>query len=109
MSNIIWLFDYLLNSRVAQSVEEYAAIAVTNASKPDDLRQLHHALAATIANSASGDRARYTRAVEQAYRAMWEEYCGPGIDAASRHRSKSTAVVLPPLMSTPIFSPGCGR
>jgi predicted O-linked N-acetylglucosamine transferase (SPINDLY family) len=64
-----------LNDWVAQSTDAYAAIAVTNASKPDHLRQLRHALAATIASSASGNGARYTRAVEQAYRAMWEEYC----------------------------------
>jgi len=64
-----------LNDWVARSADEYAGIAATGASMPDHLRQLRHALAATIAASASGNGARYTRAVEQAYRAMWEEYC----------------------------------
>jgi len=64
-----------LDDWVAESADDYAAIAATAASMPDRLRQLRHALAATIANSASGNGARYTRAVEDAYRAMWGEYC----------------------------------
>jgi predicted O-linked N-acetylglucosamine transferase (SPINDLY family) len=64
-----------LNDWVAQSVDEYAAIAAASAAQPDRLRHLRHALAGTIAQSASGNGARYTRAVEQAYRAMWEDYC----------------------------------
>jgi hypothetical protein len=42
---------------------------------PEQLRQLRHGLASTIANSASGNGERYTRAVEQAYRSMWQDYC----------------------------------
>jgi predicted O-linked N-acetylglucosamine transferase (SPINDLY family) len=64
-----------MNEWVAQSAEEYAAIAAANASKPDHLRQLRHELAAMIANSASGNGVLYTRAVEAAYRAMWQSYC----------------------------------
>lgn len=64
-----------LHDWVAESADEYAAIAVERSSRPDHLLQLRHALPATIANSASGNGARYTRAVEQAYRAMWQDYC----------------------------------
>src|SRR5262249_14536116 len=64
-----------LSDWVAQNAGQYAAIAVERALMPDDLRQLRHALPATIADSASGNGARYTRAVEEAYRAMWREYC----------------------------------
>jgi predicted O-linked N-acetylglucosamine transferase (SPINDLY family) len=64
-----------LNDWVAQSVDEYAAIAAAGASQPERLRELRHGLAPTIANSASGNGVRYTRAVEQAYRAMWQDYC----------------------------------
>jgi len=64
-----------LHDWVAESAEQYAAIAVERASMPDHLRQLRHGLAATIANSASGNGERYTRAVEQAYRQMWQDYC----------------------------------
>jgi predicted O-linked N-acetylglucosamine transferase (SPINDLY family) len=64
-----------LHDWVAESAEAYAAIAVERAAMPDQLRQLRHALPATIANSASGNGERYTRAVEQAYRAMWHDYC----------------------------------
>jgi len=64
-----------LHDWVAESAEQYTAIAVERASMPDHLTQLRHGLAATIANSASGNGERYTRAVEQAYRQMWQDYC----------------------------------
>jgi predicted O-linked N-acetylglucosamine transferase (SPINDLY family) len=64
-----------LHDWVAHSAEDYAAIAVQRAAMPEQLRELRHALPATIANSASGNGERYTRAVEQAYRAMWQDYC----------------------------------
>jgi predicted O-linked N-acetylglucosamine transferase (SPINDLY family) len=60
---------------VAESTEEYVSIAATRASMPDALRTLRRALAATIAQSASGNGVLYTRAVEQGYRTMWEDYC----------------------------------
>ncbi|MBV8752551.1 MAG: tetratricopeptide repeat protein [Hyphomicrobiales bacterium] len=64
-----------LHDWVAASATEYADIAVAGASMPEHLRQLRHALPTTIANSASGNGERYTRAVEQAYRSMWQGYC----------------------------------
>jgi predicted O-linked N-acetylglucosamine transferase (SPINDLY family) len=64
-----------LSDWVAGSVDEYVSIAATRASMPESLKALRHALAAKIAASAAGNGALYTRAVEQAYRAMWEDYC----------------------------------
>jgi len=64
-----------LHDWVAESAKEYAAIAVERTAVPDQLRQLRHDLPTTIANSASGNGARYTRAVEEAYRTMWQDYC----------------------------------
>ncbi|MBV9122307.1 MAG: acetylglucosamine transferase, partial [Planctomycetes bacterium] len=64
-----------LHDWVAESAEEYAAIALERAATTDRLRELRRALAATIANFASGNGERYTRAVEAAYRAMWQDYC----------------------------------
>jgi predicted O-linked N-acetylglucosamine transferase (SPINDLY family) len=61
---------------VAGSDDEYAEIALKNASRPDRLRTIRHELPGRIATSASGNPAAYTRAVEQAYRTMWEDYCG---------------------------------
>jgi predicted O-linked N-acetylglucosamine transferase (SPINDLY family) len=71
-----------LSDWVAESEEQYVGIAVERASMPDRLRHLRHALPATIANSASGNGVRYTRAVEQAYRAMWRDYCGSRASAS---------------------------
>jgi predicted O-linked N-acetylglucosamine transferase (SPINDLY family) len=64
-----------LSDWVAGSVDEYVSIAATRASMPESLKALRHALAAKIAASAAGNGALYTRAVEHAYRAMWEDYC----------------------------------
>ena len=60
---------------VAGSADDYVSIAVTRASMPESLRTLRHALPTTIAQSASGNSVLYTRAVEQGYRTIWEDYC----------------------------------
>jgi predicted O-linked N-acetylglucosamine transferase (SPINDLY family) len=67
---------------VADSAGQYSAIALKFAAAPEELKKLRHALPARIAASASGNAARYTQAVEAAYRAMWEEYCRKGEGAA---------------------------
>jgi predicted O-linked N-acetylglucosamine transferase (SPINDLY family) len=64
-----------LSDWVAADADAYVSIAVTKASMPDNLRSLRRELPARIAQSASGNGVLYTRAVERAYRAMWEEYC----------------------------------
>jgi len=60
---------------VADSSDEYAAIALKFASRPDYLKKLRHELPTKISLSAAGNPARYTRAVEAAYATMWEDYC----------------------------------
>jgi predicted O-linked N-acetylglucosamine transferase (SPINDLY family) len=64
-----------LHDWVAESADAYAAIAVARVSMPDQLQRLRHALPGTIANYASGNGARYTHAVKEAYRQMWQDYC----------------------------------
>jgi len=63
---------------VASDDDEYVEIASRCASMPDRLRTIRHELPARIAMSSGCDPAGYTRAVEDAYRAMWGDYCGRG-------------------------------
>jgi predicted O-linked N-acetylglucosamine transferase (SPINDLY family) len=60
---------------VARSPDEYAAIALKYSSDPDYLKKLRHELPARISASPAGNAAHYTKAVEAAYIAMWEDYC----------------------------------
>jgi len=61
---------------VAADDEGYVEIALNSVSRPDRLRTIRHELPRRIAASSGCDPAGYTRAVEGAYRAMWEDYCG---------------------------------
>jgi predicted O-linked N-acetylglucosamine transferase (SPINDLY family) len=61
---------------VAADDDEYVAIALKHASMPDRLRTLRRELPERIATSSGCDPAGYTKAVEEAYRAMWKDYCG---------------------------------
>jgi predicted O-linked N-acetylglucosamine transferase (SPINDLY family) len=56
---------------VAADDEQYVEIALR--STPDSLRTTRHALPDRIARHCSP--AAYTRAVEEAYRTMWQQYC----------------------------------
>jgi predicted O-linked N-acetylglucosamine transferase (SPINDLY family) len=60
---------------VAQSTDDYVALAVKFAGMPELLTRLRHELPAKIAAAPSGNAILYTRAVERAYRTMWENYC----------------------------------
>jgi predicted O-linked N-acetylglucosamine transferase (SPINDLY family) len=64
-----------LSDWVAESTDDYVALAVKFAGMPELLATLRRELPAKIAAAPSGNGALYTRAVEQAYRTMWEEYC----------------------------------
>jgi predicted O-linked N-acetylglucosamine transferase (SPINDLY family) len=64
-----------LTDWVAADDEEYVAIALKHAAMPDRLVTLRHELPLRIAQSSGCDPAGYTRAVEDAYRAMWRDYC----------------------------------
>ena len=60
---------------VAETVDDYVALAVKFAGMPELLAGLRRDLPGKIAAAPSGNGTLYTRAVERAYRSMWEEYC----------------------------------
>jgi predicted O-linked N-acetylglucosamine transferase (SPINDLY family) len=60
---------------VAQSADDYVALAVKFAAMPDFLTALRRELPTKIAAARSGNGLLYTQAVERAYRTMWEDYC----------------------------------
>jgi predicted O-linked N-acetylglucosamine transferase (SPINDLY family) len=60
---------------VAEDADDYVARAVKFAAMPNHLMMLRHDLPRKIAASTSGNAVLYTRAVETAYRSMWEDYC----------------------------------
>ncbi|MBI3706767.1 MAG: tetratricopeptide repeat protein [Proteobacteria bacterium] len=64
----------------ARSEEEYVALAAAKARDVAPLAALRQGLRAKLSASAVGDAARYTRAVETAYRALWRKWCGRAAD-----------------------------
>jgi predicted O-linked N-acetylglucosamine transferase (SPINDLY family) len=64
-----------LGDWAGHSGEDYVGIALRFAAMPEHLRQLRHELPGRIAATPAGDPALFTRTVEQAYRAMWRDYC----------------------------------
>ena len=67
---------------IASSEDQYVDIALR--STPDQLRTIRNQLPDLIAARCSP--VSYTRAVERAYRTMWEKYCAerPGQERARR-------------------------
>lgn len=64
---------------VADSNDTYVEIAVSRASRIDDLQTLRRDLPEQIKAAAAGDPSSYARAVDEAYRAMWARYCNGGV------------------------------
>jgi predicted O-linked N-acetylglucosamine transferase (SPINDLY family) len=64
-----------LSDWVANSDDEYFAIATKFSVMPEHLQALRQELPARIAESEAGNGVKYTRAVEAAYRTMWQDYC----------------------------------
>jgi predicted O-linked N-acetylglucosamine transferase (SPINDLY family) len=62
-----------LGELVAHTPEQVVGIALGLARQPDELRTLRAGLRARLRASPLLDAARFTRALEEAYRAMWEE------------------------------------
>jgi predicted O-linked N-acetylglucosamine transferase (SPINDLY family) len=60
---------------VAESADDYVALAVKFARMPELLTRLRRELPAKITAAPSGNGTLYTHAVERAYRTMWEDYC----------------------------------
>ena len=64
-----------LSEWVAPDESGYIEIAIRNAKRLKELAELRKQLPALVADSAAGNVAAYTRAVEAAYRKIWREYC----------------------------------
>jgi predicted O-linked N-acetylglucosamine transferase (SPINDLY family) len=64
-----------LNEWVVETEAQYIDLALKYASQPEYLAALRAELPERLQASASGNTKNYTRAVEQAYRTIWTEYC----------------------------------
>jgi protein O-GlcNAc transferase len=73
-----------LTDFIAPDLEAYVALAVAKASDVTALARLRANLRQRVSASAFGDCARYTRAVEAAYREMWRRWCNAG-ESRLRH------------------------
>jgi predicted O-linked N-acetylglucosamine transferase (SPINDLY family) len=60
---------------IGQTADDYVALAVKFAGMPELLERLRRELPGQIAAAPSGNATLYTRAVERAYRTMWENDC----------------------------------
>lgn len=59
---------------IAKDKEDYLRIALSLAHDPQKLRLLRHSLREQMKNSPLMDEINYTRALENAYRKMWQNY-----------------------------------
>jgi predicted O-linked N-acetylglucosamine transferase (SPINDLY family) len=64
-----------LTDFIAPDLETYVALAIAKARNLDALGRLRASLRERIARSQFGDPGRYARAVEGAYRQMWQHWC----------------------------------
>jgi predicted O-linked N-acetylglucosamine transferase (SPINDLY family) len=64
-----------LTDWIAKDAEDYVALAVRKASDLGEIAVLRKQLRQTIAASPAGNPILYTQAVEEAYRAMWRQWC----------------------------------
>jgi predicted O-linked N-acetylglucosamine transferase (SPINDLY family) len=64
-----------LNDWVAESDEAYMALAMAKAANPEELARLRKGMRSRIMASPAGNPELYTRAVEAAYRDMWQRWC----------------------------------
>lgn len=72
-----------LEDWVAATPEAYVRLAVEKARHPNALTSLRAKLRPGMAASPLCDATRFTRDLEQAYRAMWRRYCARSADQAS--------------------------
>lgn len=64
-----------LRELIASNVDEYVSKAVELARDHDRLKELRHNLRDRFAASPAMDQEKFTRNLEDAYRAMWKSYC----------------------------------
>jgi predicted O-linked N-acetylglucosamine transferase (SPINDLY family) len=67
---------------IARSSDEYVDIAVACSRDLASLARVRENLRGQLARSAFGDMARYTAAVESAYRSLWQRWCDKKAAAA---------------------------
>ena len=60
---------------MAETNEDYLAIAVKFASMPDRLDDLRRRLPEMLLASPLGNAVMYARSIEAAYRKVWTEFC----------------------------------
>jgi predicted O-linked N-acetylglucosamine transferase (SPINDLY family) len=64
-----------LGHLAADSPEEYVATAVRLASDLEGLAELRRGLRGRMAASPLRDEVRFTRRLEETYRALWQDWC----------------------------------
>lgn len=71
-----------LSEFIAADLKSYVALACATARDLDKLAHVRGTLRSRLSNSQLGDPARYTRAVEAAYREIWRSWCASRTGAA---------------------------
>jgi predicted O-linked N-acetylglucosamine transferase (SPINDLY family) len=64
-----------LQDWVAESDEDYMALVLAKTANPEELARLRNTMRSRILTSPAGNPELYTRAVEAAYRDMWQRWC----------------------------------
>jgi protein O-GlcNAc transferase len=64
-----------LTDFIAPDLQSYVDLAIAKTTDLSALADLRATLRASVAGSTCGDPARYTRAVETAFREMWQRWC----------------------------------
>jgi len=64
-----------LTDWIAETQEQYVALAIRKASDLQSLAELRQQLRGMFTSSIIGDQVAYARAVEQEYRLLWQEWC----------------------------------
>jgi predicted O-linked N-acetylglucosamine transferase (SPINDLY family) len=64
-----------LTDWITENDDDYATLAIKQASDIDALARMRTELRTIISTSAAGNPVRYTEAVEEAYRQMWQRWC----------------------------------
>jgi predicted O-linked N-acetylglucosamine transferase (SPINDLY family) len=69
-----------LTDFIAPDLERYVALAIAKASDLPALAALRESLPARMASTAFGNPVRYARAVESAFRGMWQRWCAERVE-----------------------------
>ncbi len=72
-----------LDDWVAEDADGYLAIATKFAAMPAYLKALRHELPVRLSTCPATNNVLYTKAVEKAYRTMWQDYCRSATAQAS--------------------------